>query len=61
MMSSLNICVTLDVEDQATKNSVEEQMQLTTVQTLEGDLNSGFLSVQSSPCWITLQSTAGLQ
>nr|GMD70843.1 intraflagellar transport protein 74 homolog isoform X1 [Ipomoea batatas] len=29
-----------DVEDQATKISVEEQMQLTTVQTLEGDLNS---------------------
>ncbi|XP_019152149.1 PREDICTED: uncharacterized protein LOC109148849 isoform X3 [Ipomoea nil] len=29
-----------DVEDQATKISVEEQMQLTTLQTLEADLNS---------------------
>ncbi|XP_050363866.1 uncharacterized protein LOC126782626 [Argentina anserina] len=29
-----------DVEDQATKVSVEEQMQLTTIQTLENDLNS---------------------
>ncbi|CAN6686659.1 unnamed protein product [Malus baccata var. baccata] len=29
-----------DVEDQAAKVSVEEQMQLTTIQTLENDLNS---------------------
>ncbi|KAH0976565.1 hypothetical protein GBA52_026284 [Prunus armeniaca] len=29
-----------DVEDQAAKVSVEEQMQLTTIQTLESDLNS---------------------
>lgn len=29
-----------DVEDQATKVSVEEQMQLTTIQTLQNDLNS---------------------
>jgi hypothetical protein len=30
-----------DVEDQAAKISVEEQMQLTTIQTMEKDLNSG--------------------
>ncbi|CAN6555818.1 unnamed protein product [Malus baccata var. baccata] len=29
-----------DAEDQAAKVSVEEQMQLTTIQTLENDLNS---------------------
>lgn len=29
------------MEDQATKVSVEEQMQLTTIQTLQNDLNSG--------------------
>ncbi|XP_059451254.1 uncharacterized protein LOC132182063 [Corylus avellana] len=29
-----------DVEDQAAKISVEEQMQLTTIQTMENDLNS---------------------
>jgi hypothetical protein len=29
------------VEDQAAKIFVEEQMQLTTIQTMENDLNSG--------------------
>lgn len=38
----------IDVEDQAAKVSVEEQMQLTTIQTLESDLNSG--SSSSSSC-----------
>lgn len=31
-----------DVEDQAAKISVEEQMQITTIQTLQKDLDSGF-------------------
>uniref|UniRef100_A0A2N9ENR4 Uncharacterized protein n=1 Tax=Fagus sylvatica TaxID=28930 RepID=A0A2N9ENR4_FAGSY len=30
-----------DVEDQAAKISVEEQMQLTSIQTMEKDLDSG--------------------
>lgn len=33
------------MEDQATKISVEEQTQLTTIQTFESDLTSGFLSI----------------
>lgn len=31
----------IDVEDQAAKVSVEEQMQITTIQSLENDLVSG--------------------
>lgn len=38
----------IDVEDQAAKVSVEEQMQLTTIQTLENDLNSGSSSSSCS-------------
>ena len=35
----------IDVEDQTAKITVEEQMQLTTIQTLEIDLNSGMYHV----------------
>lgn len=33
-----------DVEDQAVKLSVEEQMQITTIQTMEKDVDSGAVS-----------------
>lgn len=35
----------IDVEDQAAKVSVEEQTQISTIQSLENDLVSGSLSV----------------
>lgn len=37
----INFIENLDVEDQAAKISVEEQMQITTIQSLEKDLDSG--------------------
>ena len=36
-----NKYIKIDVEDQAAKISVEEQMQLTSIQTMEKDLDSG--------------------
>ncbi|KAF7849488.1 hypothetical protein BT93_L0730 [Corymbia citriodora subsp. variegata] len=38
-------CQMNDVEDQAAKISVEEQMQITTIQSLESDLTSGSVSL----------------
>lgn len=36
------VCETIDVEDQAAKISVEEQMLITAIETLRKDLESGF-------------------